>query len=250
MNLLDVWSRANVRTRPNQAADDALVICNLIKRFPLNRKDAPNLRRHIQRERPRTTEIAVQTISNYGGASLSGKSHKDLYKAASAFLSAGSLPDAIKVIDQDFAGLSFDRDKQEESIWHTAPPLLQLAEIAESEGYDADELIDRIETAKMQIQRIPRHRRCHTRRHSLASVERPLHLMTAWRAKGKEFDTVILLDTVEGIWPDYRANEQRELEAARRLFYVAFTRAQRRVIMLTETGAAVSPFVDELGLPG
>ena len=73
--------------------------------------------------------------------------------------------------------------------------------------------------------------------------------MTAWRAKGKEFDTVILLDTVEGMWPDYRATEDREIEAERRLFYVAFTRAQRRVIMVKGSVAAISPFVDELELP-
>ena len=78
--------------------------------------------------------------------------------------------------------------------------------------------------------------------------ERPLHLMTAHRAKGKEFDTVVLLDTVVGIWPDSRADDERKLEAERRLFYVVFTRAQKRVIMLTETRAPISPFVGELGL--
>ena len=248
-DLLGVWSRSANRTRPGQAVNDALLICNLIKRFPLNRRDFPNLKGHMQRERPRTTNDAVRAIANYTGASLSGKSHNDLHKAANAFLSADTLPEAIEVIDQDFAGLSFDRDKQEESIWHTAPPLLQLAEIAESEGYDADDLIDRIETAKMQIQEY-RDLEDITQESTGPRVwERPLHLMTAGRAKGKEFDTVILLDTVEGIWPDYRDDNERKLEAARRLFYVAFTRAQRRVIMLTGTGAAMSPFISELDLP-
>ena len=74
--------------------------------------------------------------------------------------------------------------------------------------------------------------------------------MTATRAKGKEFDTVILLDTVQGIWPHQRTKDLRELEAERRLFYVAFTRAKRRVVMLMsrETGF-ISPFVEELELP-
>ncbi len=247
--LLDIWNGANDRTRPGVAVDNALAICNLIKRQPLNRTDSPNLKSHILQGRPRTTNEAIQTITSYTGAPLSGKSHSELHKTALGFLNADSLPEAIKMVDQEFDGLSFDYDKQEESIWHTAPPLLQLAEIAEAEGYDADDMINRIEFAKAQIQEYRDLEDFNQEGQTPRVWERPLHLMTAWRAKGKEFDTVILLDTVEGIWPDYRADDERKLEAERRLFYVAFTRAQRRVIMLTRTGVAMSPFIDELGLP-
>lgn len=249
MELLNVWSRSNDRIRPGQAVSDALTICNLIKRFPLNRKDSPNLKRHLQNGRPRSINEAIESIADYAGTPLSGKSHSELHEAADAFVAADSVSDAIRIIDQRFAGLTFDRDKQEESIWYAAPPLLQLAEIAELERYDADDLIDRIETARARIQEY-RDLEDVTQDDTGSRVwERPLHLMTAWRAKGKEFDTVILLDTVEGVWPDYRANDERKLEAERRLFYVAFTRAQRRVIMLTETGAAISSFIDELEIP-
>ncbi len=72
-------------------------------------------------------------------------------------------------------------------------------------------------------------------------AERPLHLMTATRAKGKEFDTVIMLDTVEKIWPHKRARSVREIEAERRLFYVAFTRARQRVIMAHGRGRTDQP---------
>lgn len=247
--LLGVWARSNDRSRPAKAVNDALVICNLIKRFPLNKRDSPNLTRHLQSSRPRTAYNAVDSIVDYTGTPLIGKSHSELHEVAHEFLSADNLKQAIEIIDKEFAGLRFDIDKQEESIWHTDPPLLQLAEIAETEGYDADDLIDRIETAKIQIQEY-RDLEDSTREDSAERVwERPLHLMTAWRAKGKEFDTVVLLDTVKDVWPDYRAIDERRLEAERRLFYVAFTRAQRRVVMLTKAGAAISPFVDELGLP-
>ena len=225
--LLGVWNSSNSRSRPGQAVNDALTICNLIKRFPLNRRDVPNLRRHLQNERPRTTNAAIQAITGYAGPPLSGKSYIELHKTADTFLSTDNLTDAINVIDQEFAGLSFDRDKGEEDIWHTDPPLLQLAEIAETEGYDADDLIERIETAKIQIQEYPDLEDVTHENPSPRVWERPLHLMTAWRAKGKEFDTVILLDTVDGIWPDYRNTKDREIEAERRLFYVAFTRAQK-----------------------
>ncbi len=78
--------------------------------------------------------------------------------------------------------------------------------------------------------------------------------MTALRAKGKEFDTVVLLDVVDGIWPHKKANQLLQLEEAeRRVFYVAFTRAKQRVVMLIPTHfgdkeTTISPYVQELGL--
>ena len=129
------------------------------------------------------------------------------------------------------------------------PPLDQLASIAESEEFDADDLIDRIETVKVQVQEYRDFEADDNGTNGGRILERPLHLMTATRAKGKEFDTVILLDTVQGIWPHQRAKDQREMEAERRLFYVAFTRARRRVIMLaSRESGSMSPFVEELGL--
>lgn len=248
-NLVEIWSGSTNRSRPARAATDALDVCNFIKRYPLNKTDFPNLQMHMQSARPRSTWEAIQSIQDYSGPPLSGKSHSDLYEVADAFLGTDSLAEAIEVIDDDFAGLSFDADKKEDSIWHTAPPMRQLAEIVESEGWEPEDLLDRIETARLQLQE---YRGLESTEHDGNGIrvwERPLHLMTAWRAKGKEFDTVILLDTVEGMWPDYRATEDREIEAERRLFYVAFTRAQRRVIMMKGSVAAISPFVDELELP-
>lgn len=77
--------------------------------------------------------------------------------------------------------------------------------------------------------------------------------MTALRAKGKEFDTVILLDVYDGMWPNRNAASPEEREAERRIFYVAFTRARRRVVMtlLERVGSrptVPSPFLQEMGL--
>lgn len=57
----------------------------------------------------------------------------------------------------------------------------------------------------------------------------------------------------DGIWPNRNAQTPEEKEAERRVFYVAFTRARKRVIMLVNrrlgTRAAIpSPFINELGL--
>lgn len=57
-------------------------------------------------------------------------------------------------------------------------------------------------------------------------------LSTIHSSKGLEFDTVILIDTIEGIFPTLKA-EGDELESEVRLFYVAVTRAKERLILLT-----------------
>ena len=77
---------------------------------------------------------------------------------------------------------------------------------------------------------------------------KPLHLMTALRAKGKEFDKVVLLDVEDGIWPNQNARRPEQLEAERRVFYVAFTRAKEQVTMLLRDSAIPSPYIQELGL--
>ena len=78
-------------------------------------------------------------------------------------------------------------------------------------------------------------------------------LMTALRAKGKEFDNVIILDVNESVWPSPFAKTDSELEQERRLFYVAFTRARKRLYMISNKSilsepAVASRFLYEMGL--
>ncbi len=58
---------------------------------------------------------------------------------------------------------------------------------------------------------------------------------------------VVILDVDDKTWPSKTTTDQRDMEAERRLFYVAFTRAQKKVILMHEKDAPLSPFVRELG---
>ena len=207
------------------------------------------MRRYLRNAGPKSVAEAIALLKDYDGPKLSGKTHIQLHDAAADFLKAGSVANALRSVGNGFDGLQFDLERAADDVFYTAPPMVQLAEIAESEGFTSDDLITRIETVKEQVQEYRDIESDDNDGNATGVLERPLHLMTATRAKGKEFDTVILLDTVDGIWPHQRATDQRELEAERRLFYVAFTRAKERVIMLTSTETGlISPFIDELGL--
>mgnify|MGYP000231847096 FL=1 len=56
-------------------------------------------------------------------------------------------------------------------------------------------------------------------------------LMTMHGAKGLEFDTVFMIQCNEGVIPYKKAKLDAELEEERRMFYVAMTRAKRKLII-------------------
>jgi DNA helicase-2/ATP-dependent DNA helicase PcrA len=77
-----------------------------------------------------------------------------------------------------------------------------------------------------------------------------VRLLTYFRSKGMQFDTVILPSLNFGVIPHGRA----PVEDERRLFYVAVTRTKKNLWLsyvkrIGGREVAVSPFVPELGLP-
>lgn len=84
-----------------------------------------------------------------------------------------------------------------------------------------------------------------------AKEEEGICLTTMHGAKGLEFDTVFIIQSNEGVIPYKRAKLDAELEEERRMFYVAMTRAKRKLVISyvkNKNGkeAAPSRFVCEL----
>ncbi|MCB9547289.1 MAG: UvrD-helicase domain-containing protein [Myxococcales bacterium] len=64
-----------------------------------------------------------------------------------------------------------------------------------------------------------------------AELGRAVSLMTVHAAKGLEFPAVFVIGLEEGTFPGARASRPHEVEEERRLFYVAATRARRRLFL-------------------
>ena len=117
-----------------------------------------------------------------------------------------------------------------------------LTRLARGKTPDAE---DMLEALLDQIARIPETASlveiAQTLERPLPSSKNVVELLTVHGAKGLEWDVVFLVDLEEGIFPD----PESEIEEERRLFYVALTRARRK-LHIAYPASLTSRFVGEL----
>ena len=170
-------------------------------------------------------------------------------------ITAESVSEILDCVSQ-LSGMEKDYGKSSEDIFFADPPFFYLSRFAERYGDDLERFIEDLEEAQRQIAQVPVDEDEQQRSSQGADGEmwaRPIHLMTALRAKGKEFDTVVMLDVNDGIWPSVHAETESQKEQERRLFYVAMTRAKTRLVMtlsgrIDDKTMARSPFISEAGI--
>ena len=238
MDILAIKHEANSPQRLTKVADGIMSLCRFANWQPLSKKDRFELRKYILECHPSRVYDAIDSLANYRGRlkgkNEDGKTSLAMADTIRAFIEADTVSDALLALSDRFPGLQYDFVKSEEDIFFAGPPFEHLAEFALRYGRDYDSFIDDIELAKATLVKTP--------------PVKAVQLMTAFRAKGKEFRRVILLDVEQGIWPSRNAHTPEQLEGERRVFYVAFTRVRERVTMLLRKDAVPSPYIQELGL--
>ena len=248
LELLTIKADCRGRKSSRQVTNGILFLCDLVKRFQLSKSNKETLRSHLVASRANSFDTGLDALRNYRGE-LKGKNTDGVVSIAMAdaiqeFIDSETVADALMTLSQTFEGLQYDFGKSEEDIFFTDPPFFHLAEFARQYGSDYDTFVQDIELAKETLVYVPPFEDG-----AEADLSRhPLHLMTALRAKGKEFDKVILLDVHTDIWPNKNARTPEQLEAERRVFYVAVTRAKEHLVILANKGSSLSPYIDELEL--
>lgn len=208
--------------------ESLLKIADKVKRYPLSKADRQLLENHLLRKRPTTLVEAHEALNSHSGPIIKGAA--SIYAAIGALLSSTTVAASLNAISQHFTGLQKDYGRSLDDIFYVDPPFLYLADYARRYGDDFVRFLEDVEKAIATLVKSPPE---HDGSDPLAEQRaRPLHLMTALRAKGKEFDGVVILDCNEGIWPSRLASTEAQLEEERRLFYVALTRVQRRLILM------------------
>ena len=118
---------------------------------------------------------------------------------------------------------------------------LDILRILADQEDSPSHLVDRLEKLRQVLKEKPQERDC------------PFILSTIHASKGLEYDSVYLLDVIDGVLPaqipkDLKKAEKTELEAyeeERRLFYVGITRAKNQLYVFTMK-TQHSAFCDEL----
>jgi DNA helicase-2/ATP-dependent DNA helicase PcrA len=253
LDLIGIKNRRNDK-RTRTVTDDILKLCSFVKRYPLSKKDKESLRKYLSKSNTSSVTGTVDLLSNYRsllkGTNADGKISLEMANAIRRFLNAETVSNTLVELSSGFQGLQIDLGKAEDDIFFADPPFLHLAEYATRYKDDYEGFVEDVERAKNQLVYVPPFED-ETGSTTDELWKRPVHLMTALRAKGKEFDSVILLDVNDGIWPNKNAKTVEQREAERRVFYVAFTRARKDVLILVKQGGKAiepSPFIAELGL--
>lgn len=231
-----------------------LKLCDKVKRYPLKKDDRAAVKKHLLSTRPKTLVAALDAFYAYDGPlkgeNAAGAMTGEFCHAIRGFLQAETVAEAIQALSLGFDGLQKDYGKSLDDVFYADPPFLYLSAYAHRYGNDYAAFYEDVDKAIATLASTPSDNGSDD---ATPDWKRKLHLMTALRAKGKEFDVVIILDCNKDIWPSKLALSEEQLEGERRLFYVAFTRAKQRIMMLVNKSilgepAAPSPYLSEMGL--
>jgi DNA helicase-2/ATP-dependent DNA helicase PcrA len=251
--ILEALATRNDRRSLNEAVKTFLQCCNKVRTYPLPQACSKALYGYLMSRAPRTFMKCLEEFIRYPGEIRT--SHRDTpaeYGLAIAkVMEAETVAEAVQLIESEMAGLRRHYGKGEDDIFYKDPPFLHLADFAQRYDNDFLRFIDDVDAAIASMARV----------NDVADdaeavdedLQHPIHLMTALRAKGKEYETVVVLDANNGMWPIRHAETEAELEQERRVFYVAVTRARRRLLLLTVDQLvgrpmSVTPYVAEMGL--
>jgi DNA helicase-2/ATP-dependent DNA helicase PcrA len=252
IQMLTARLNADQRRMSRQVVDDLLTLCNRVRKYPLAKADREALRQHVSGSRPRTTLEAVDLLSSYRGKLKGDNSNRSMSllfaEALRELLTATTVQEAIEAISDQFHGMSKDYGRVDEDIFYADPPFFYLSKFAERYCSDFEQFLEDIENAIDTLAHVPPDDGTIN-----DAWSRPVHLMTAIRAKGKEFHTVVLLDVNAGIWPMKHAETPAQKEGERRVFYVAMTRAKSDLLItvserIGNANGIASPFLAEAKL--
>ncbi len=234
--------------------ESLLTLCDKIKRYPLSNSDRAALNQYLLQRQPQTIREACAFLNEYTGPlkgkNDSGRKSEQFVKAIRDLFNAKSVSDVLETISLKFEGLQKDYGKSDDDIYYSDPPFLYLSELAQQYGRDFQRFYADIEKT---ISTLASFNEAADADNATIPWNRQLHLMTALRAKGKEFDAVFILDANKNVWPSKLAVTEPELEQERRLFYVAMTRAKKYLYFSVDnkflnTPASPSPYLQEIGL--
>ncbi|MBO7327172.1 MAG: ATP-dependent helicase, partial [Lentisphaeria bacterium] len=224
-------------------------LCDRIRKYPLNRAEKESLRTHMSQAPFATMEEAVAHL--YKFTNLEKIFHKiTVCDILMEFLKTETVSEMMDYVGENFQGLQKDIRRADDDIFYADPPFAELIEFSKRYKDRFDQFYFDVQKAITTLSNYLQQDESEITDEQEKSMSAKLHLMTALRTKGKEYDSVFILAANEGIWPTRFAKTSEELEAERRLFYVAVTRARKELNFVLYDGARATPYLKELEIWG
>lgn len=233
VRMIGIRARRDRNESADEVVADTIHLCRHVAAGTPQRGEIKRLERELGHRKPASYREACGLVQELqGGFDLGLDSRRGSHDYAGPvfeLLRAETVSDTVAVIAGRFEGLSQDFGRGATDIFYKDPPFFFLESVAKRFGSDFASFLETLERAKASA-RSQEGEEKPAKRASQRGDE-PIELATALRAKGKEFHTVAILDAREKVWPSALAETDIALEAERRLFYVAMTRARRKLIL-------------------
>ena len=233
-----------IKNRVNDPVKVILTICDKIGKRGLAKNDRSKLEDHLREARPDSLEDALDALKTYPDL-IKNKSAVSIRAMLDRLIRAKTIYQFLSLEEEFLHGLDKDYLKKEVDTHYKEPQFGRLKEISKKYKDDYQKFISDIEKARAAGERSREIGKDDSERGYKDITATKLQLMTATRAKGHEFDAVIVLDADEDEWPS-RLTE--DIEEERRLFYVALSRAKKYLCFVRSSEKNASPFLKEAGV--
>lgn len=224
--------------------EDLITVCDKVERFQIQNKEKNDFRNYLEKKDVDTFEEALDALRDYP-KNIKNQSTEILYYAIRNLFEASTVESFMEQILENFKGFEQNYMKADDDVHYKNPQFVRLKEIAVK--YDADfrKFYRDIDKARRNGERSRKRDTDTTSEGYNENQEIKIHLLTATRSKGKEFDAVIIVDADMEEWPNPLSND---IEEERRLFYVAMTRAKQYLYFMVSGQNTPSRFLLEAKL--
>ena len=233
IEMVEIRARRDQPPPAQQIVADMVSLCRQVTAGSRDRPLIDRIRRGLQKRLPASYPEAYKTLKELQRAfrvgDIEGFSGANYAGCVWALFASKTVAGTVAAIAGRFEGLSQDFGRGATDIFYRDPPFFYLRAVAERFGDDFRGFLRTLDRASASAEKQEGERRAADAGED--RVYRKIELATALRAKGKEFHTVAILDANAGVWPSVLAETDVQLEAERRLFYVALTRAQEKLIV-------------------
>lgn len=248
MQSLQAIIQTVYRAKDNDVDDPIkalLAILEKIDRYNMNSKEKDALSDYLMSKRSLTFNDALENLKNYPENVKKNITGEEAYVIVNDLVKSNTVYDFMEFVLKRLDGLDKDYTKKETDLHYKEPQFFRLKEISKRYGSDFRKFNRDIDAVRMTVERARAKGKEDTIKAYNDINKIKVHLMTATRSKGHEYDTVIILDVDDEVWPNRLTDD---IEEERRLFYVAMSRARKNLYFITSEDRLESRFLLETRL--